>query len=313
MDLSKPAIWSSPSRLVALARSSWRSDLPTALLFLLPSVLVLGLFSFYPIADAFRLSFFQWDNLAPVKTFIGLGNYQALFDSSRFWNSMRVTFEYTSVVTVASIALGLVLAVVLNNRSLAFKSFWRSLYFLPIVTPTVAAAMVWILLFNPGFGYVNVVLRALQLPTLNWLADRQWALPTMMTLGVWRRLGFNLILYLAALQSLPREVYESAEVDGASALQRFWYLTIPLLRGTTIMLVILGVIDSFLTFDQVLVLTRGGPANTTELIGMYMYANSFSLFKLGLGAAISVVMFACVALFTLLQWRLVGFGSSEES
>ncbi|MEX1143328.1 MAG: sugar ABC transporter permease [Anaerolineales bacterium] len=256
---------------------------------------------------------FKWDNLVPVKTFIAFGNYVELFSSSRFWNSMRVTFEYTAVVTAASIVLGLFLAVVLNNRYLIFTSFWRSLYFLPIVTPTVAAAIVWILLFNPGFGYVNVVLRFLHLPTLNWLADLTWALPTVMTLGVWRRLGFNLILYLAALQSLPAEVYESAEVDGANALQRFWYLTVPLLRGTTIMLIILGVIDSFLTFDQVLVLTRGGPGNVTEVIGMYMYSNSFSLFRLGFGAAISVVMFSTVALFTLMQWRLVGFGSNEDS
>ena len=312
MDIPRPAS-TTFSRFTALISRTWHSDLPTAIAFLLPSLLVLGVFSFYPIADIFQLSLYKWDNLAPEKTFIGAGNYLSLFASGRFWNSMRVTFEYTVGVTFISITLGLVLAVLVNNRLLILRSFWRSLYFLPIVTPTVAAAMVWILLFNPGFGYANVLLRGLHLPSLNWLADRQWALPTVMSLGVWRRLGFNLILYLAALQALPVEVYESAEVDGANATQRFFYLTIPLLRATTVMLIILGVIDSFLTFDQVLVLTRGGPANTTEVIGMYMYTNSFSLFKLGFGAAISVVMFVTVALFTLLQWRFVGFGTNEES
>ncbi len=290
-----------------------RSDLPTALLFLLPSLLVLGVFNFYPIGVVFKLSFFKWDNLSKVKTFIGLDNYLTLLQSDRFWNSLTVTFEYTVVVTVISIALGLILAVLLNNRFLLGKSAWRSMFFLPVVTPTVAAAMVWILLFNPGFGFVNVALRALGIQGLNWLADKTWALPTVMSLGIWRRLGFTLILYLAALQGLSKDYYESAEVDGASGLQRFFYITVPLLRSTTIMLVILGVIDSFLVFDQVMVLTRGGPANATEVIGMFMYSNSFSLFKLGYGSAISVVMFLVVAFFTLMQWRFVGFGSAGEA
>ena len=290
-----------------------RSDISTALLFLLPSLVILGVFNFYPIAGVFRLSFFKWDNLSPVKTFIGLDNFIRLFQSERFWNSLKVTAEYTLVVTAVSLLLGLVLAVFLNNRMLLGKSFWRSMFFLPVVTPTVAAAMVWILLFNPGFGLVNFVLRALGLDGLNWLADKTWALPTVMSLGIWRRLGFTLILYLAALQSLPKEYYESAEIDGANAMQRFLHITGPLLRSTTIMLVILGVIDSFLVFDQVMVLTRGGPDDATEVIGMFMYLNSFSLFKLGYGAAISVVMFVVVAVFTLMQWRFVGFGSAEEA
>ena len=290
-----------------------RSDISTALLFLLPSLVILGVFNFYPIAGVFRLSFFKWDNLSPTKTFIGLDNFIRLFQSERFWNSLKVTAEYTLVVTAVSLFLGLVLAVFLNNRMLLGKSFWRSMFFLPVVTPTVAAAMVWILLFNPGFGLVNVVLRALGLDGLNWLADKTWALPTVMSLGIWRRLGFTLILYLAALQSLSKEYYESAEIDGANALQRFLHITVPLLRSTTIMLVILGVIDSFLVFDQVMVLTRGGPDDATEVIGMFMYLNSFSLFKLGYGAAISVVMFVVVAVFTLMQWRFVGFGSAGEA
>lgn len=289
-----------------------RSDIPTALLFLLPSLLILGVFNFYPIAEVFRLSFFKWDDLSKVKTFIGLDNFVTLFQSDRFWNSLTVTAEYTLVVTALSIAFGLMLAVLLNNRLLLGKSVWRSMFFLPVVTPTVAAAMVWILLFNPGFGFVNIVLRALGFAGLNWLANTTWALPTVMSLGIWKRLGFTLILYLAALQSLSKEYYESAEMDGANALQRFLYITVPLLRSTTIMLIILGVIDSFLVFDQVIVLTRGGPANATEVIGMFMYSNSFSLFKLGYGSAISVIMFLVVALFTLMQWRFVGLGSAEE-
>jgi multiple sugar transport system permease protein len=311
MNSVRPAVKTTTFHLPGVWRRFWASDVPTAILFLLPAVIIMGVFNFYPLADVFRLSLFKWDNLAPVQSFIGLGNYSALLQSSRFWNSLFVTFKYTTVVTLASISIGLVLAVALNNRYLILKSFWRSLYFLPSVTPTVAAAMVWMLLFNPSIGYVNVVLRFLGLSAPNWLADQTWALPTVMLLGIWRRLGFNLIIYLAALQAIPQEYYESAEVDGANGLRRFFHITVPLLNPTTIMLVILGVIDSFLVFDQVLVLTRGGPASATDVIGFFMYSNAFTYFKMGYGAAISVVMFIVIAIFTLLQWRFVGFGGSE--
>ena len=182
--------------------------------------------------------------------------FRALLGSARFWNSLFVTFEYALVVTAISIAGGLVLAVLLNQRWLVARSFWRSLYFLPTITPTVAAAMVWMLLFNPGIGYVNVVLRAVGITGPNWLGDQTWALPTIMLLGIWRRIGFNLVIYLAALQALALEQYEAAEVDGANAWQRFRYLTVPLVKPTTAMLVILGIVDSFLVFDQIMVLTR---------------------------------------------------------
>ncbi len=288
------------------------SDIPTAVLFLFPSVLILGLFSFYPIVDVIRLSLYKWDNMGPVRTFIGGDNFRALLGSARFWNSLAVTFEYALVVTAASIVGGLVLAVLLNQRWLVAKSAWRSLYFLPTITPTVAAAMVWLLLFNPGIGYVNVVLRAVGIAGPNWLGDQTWALPTIMLLGIWRRVGFNLVIYLAALQSLAMEQYEAAEVDGANAWQRFLYLTIPLVRPTTAMLVILGIVDSFLVFDQIMVLTRGGPAGATEVIGYFMYLNAFTFFKMGYGAAIAVVMLVVIAALTLVQWRLSGFGVGES-
>jgi multiple sugar transport system permease protein len=287
-------------------------DLPTAVLFLTPAAIVFSVFNFYPIIEVVRLSLYRWDDLGPERTFIGLDNYLALFRSPRFWNSVSVTLRYTVAVTTVSIAVGLALAVLLNGRRLPFKAILRSLYFLPIVTPTVAAAMVWMLVFNPGFGYVNVFLRYFHIQGPNWLADPYWALPTLAALGIWRRLGFNLLIYLAALQAVPLEYYESAEVDGARGWDSFAHITVPLLAPTTVMLVILGVIDSFLAFDQVLVLTHGGPANATEVIGMYMYTNAFSFFKMGVGAAIAVVMFIIVALFTALQWRFAGFGSSED-
>jgi multiple sugar transport system permease protein len=225
---------------------------------------------------------------------------------------MRITSIYTVSVTAISISLGLLLAVLVNIKKLFLKSFWRSLFFLPIITPTVAAAMVWRLLFNSSVGYANKFLALFQIQGPNWLADKQWALFTIILLGIWKRIGFNLIIYLAAIQSIPDEYYESAEVDGANRLKRFQHITFPLLRPTTIMLAMLGIIDSFLVFDQVMVLTRGGPINTTEVIGWYMYNNAFSFLKMGYGATISVVIFIIIAVLTLLQWRFVGFGSVEQ-
>jgi len=286
-------------------------DLPTMFLFLLPSFLLFAVFSFYPMIAAIRLSFYKWDNLSVAPTFSGLNNYIQLFSNDRFWTSLRVTFLYTVVVTAFSIILGLVLAVTLNHRWLFLKSFWRTLFFLPTVTPLVAAAMVWILLFNPNFGYVNTFLGYLHIPRQTWLSNVNLALPTIMTLGIWRRVGFTMIVYLAALQAIPQEYYESARVDGAGAWQTFFHITIPLISPTTLMLVTLGLIDSFLVFDQVLVMTRGGPSDATLSIGVFLYTSAFSFFKLDLGATMSVVMLFIVATITILQWRFIGFGTSE--
>ncbi len=283
----------------------------TGLLFLLPSFLLFAVFSFYPMFAAIRLSLYKWDNLSVPPAFTGLTNYIELFSNDRFWNSLRVTFIYTIGVTAISIAIGLIIAVALNQRWLVMKSFWRVLCFLPIVTPTVAASMVWILLFNPNFGYVNTVLGFLHIQRQTWLSNVNLALPTIMSLGIWRRVGFTVIVYLAALQAIPQEYYESARVDGAGAWQTFFRITVPLISPTTLMLVTLGMIDSFLVFDQVLVMTRGGPSDATMSIGVFLYTSAFSFFKMDLGSTISVVMLFIIATITILQWRFVGFGKSE--
>ncbi len=288
-----------------------RSDLSTAILYLLPAFLIFAVFYFYPMVDAVRLSFHKWDRLTTPPIFIGLDNYIKLFNDPGFWNSLKVTFFYAIGVTTVSILLGLVLAVALNQGWLVLRSFWRVLYFLPFVTPTVAAAMVWVLFFNPSFGYVNTVLYSLGGPKLKWLLDANLALPTVMLLGIWKRVGFTIIIYLASLQTIPKEYYESAQVDGADAWHTFSRITIPLLKPTTIVLVILGLIDSFLVFDQVLVMTRGGPADATMVMGVFLYTNAFTYFKMGYGAAISVITLCIIAAITILQWRIIGFGRSE--
>jgi ABC-type sugar transport systems, permease components len=294
-----------------LNKKRW-GDLPIALLFLLPSLVLIIVFSFYPMFQTIKLSFYKWNDVGSTPVFWGLKNYLSLFSSDRFWNSLWVTAKYTVIVTAVSVIGGLLLAILLNQPKLIATSFWRVLYFLPTVTPTVAAAMVWILLFNPSYGFINVFLRQINITGPNWLSSTTWALPTVMSLGIWRRIGFTLIVYLAALQAIPKDYYESASLDGANAWQIFVSITLPLVAPTTVMLITLGLIDSFNVFDQVLVMTRGGPAGATEVIGQFLYSDAFTLFKMGLGSAIAVIILIITAGITILQWRVVGFGSYEE-
>jgi multiple sugar transport system permease protein len=157
-----------------------------------------------------------------------------------------------------------------------------------------------------------MILDSLHLPTPNWLGEPHTAFVTIVLLGIWKRFGFTLIIYLAALQAIPLEYYESAQIDGARAWDRLWYITRPLVRPATTLLVILGIIDSFLVFDQVAVMTEGGPVYATEVIGWYMYIQGFQFLKMGYGAAISTVMFLIIALCTIIQWRTTGLGTSED-
>jgi len=281
--------------------------------YLLPSLVILGLFAYYPAFSVFRLSLFKWEFISPKMEFVGFDQFVRLFGDDRFWNSLWVTAKYTVGVTAVSLFLGLILAVLLNQKKhIPGRSVWRSIYFLPSVTPTVAIAMVWMLIFNPGFGIVNIALRKLGMEGLNWLADMRWALFCVMLLGIWRRMGFNFLNYLAALQNVSESLYESAEIDGANGFEKFLYITLPMVKPTTIMLLILGVIDSFMVIDQILILTGGGPGGSTEVIGQFMYTTAFRLAKLGYGSAISVVMFLIIMIFTVFQWRFVGFGTAEE-
>ncbi|MGE5589811.1 MAG: carbohydrate ABC transporter permease [Bacillota bacterium] len=279
----------------------------TALLCLFPALVIFGLFNIYPAIWSGWLSLLNWDGLSAVKTFVGFSNYRALFADPEFWNSLRVTALYTVGVTVFGLAAGLLVAVALNRRVVG-RTFYRAAYFTPVVTATVAAGVVWALLFDPVNGMVNLGLRQLGLEGPRWLGDPAWALPSVMVVGVWKRLGFNMAVYLAGLQAIPPEYYEAAEVDGASSLQRFWHITWPLLTPTTVLLTIMSVIDSFQAFDHVFVMTSGGPLGATDVLPLYLYRQGFRLYHLGYASAVGWVIFAVVFLATLLQWRLSGEG-----
>jgi multiple sugar transport system permease protein len=299
------------SRLRARYRRGNRlGDYTAAIVCLLPAAVILGVFSLYPIVASGYLSLVKWDGLAAERPFVWFENYRRLWNDGSLGNSIKVTLIYAAGVTAGSVALGLAIALLLN-RAVRGLSFYRVIFFLPVVTATVAVSIVWKLLLDPGTGYASQLVREFGGTPPPWLRSTTWALPAVMLVGIWKRMGFTMVIYLAALQAIPRELQEAAEVDGAGPWQVFCNITLPLLAPTTLLLGIMGVIDAFLVFDQVYILTDGGPIGKTDVLGLLLYRQAFRYFDLGGAAAVGWVMFAMLASITLVQWRFFGTGTQE--
>ena len=285
-------------------------ELPTALLFLLPAIAILGTFNFYPALYSLYLSFYEWNGTAPTKEAVGLTNYSRLLGSGEFWNSLRVTVLYAGGMTVISLALGMLVASLLNGP-IRGRAFYRALYFLPVVTPTVAAGVVWKYLLDPSQGVVNRSLETFGIGGPNWLSDPRWALLAVVVVGVWKRVGFNMVVYLAALQGIPRTYYEASKLDGASTWQVFRFITLPLLGPSTFFLSITALIDAFQVFDLVYVMTAGGPLGSTDVLGFYLYRYGFRYYELGFASAVAYVMFLLIFVVTVIQFRLSRGGGAD--
>ena len=285
-------------------------ELPTALLFLLPAIAILGTFNFYPALYSLYLSFYEWNGTAPTKEAVGLTNYSRLLGSGEFWNSLRVTVLYAGGMTVISLALGMLVASLLNGQ-IRGRAFYRALYFLPVVTPTVAAGVVWKYLFDPSQGVVNRSLETFGIGGPNWLSDPRWALLAVVVVGVWKRVGFNMVVYLAALQGIPRTYYEASKLDGASTWQVFRFITLPLLGPSTFFLSVTALIDAFQVFDLVYVMTAGGPLGSTDVLGFYLYRYGFRYYELGFASAVAYVMFLLIFVVTVIQFRLSRGGGAD--
>jgi multiple sugar transport system permease protein len=279
-------------------------------LFLLPTIVVLGTFNFYPALYSLYLSLFEWNGLSPTREFVGLANYARLLASGEFWNSLRVTLLYAGGVTLLALALGLGVAVLLN-QPIRGQTLYRVLYFLPVITPTVASGVVWKYLFDPIQGVVNRGLGGIGITGPSWLSDPSWALAAVVVVGVWKRVGFNMVVYLAALQGIPKTYYEAAQLDGAGPGQRFRHITLPLLAPTTFFLVVTALIDAFQVFDLVYVMTSGGPLGGTDVLGYYLYRQGFRYSELGFASAVAYVMFALIFMVTLMQFRLTRGGQGD--
>ncbi len=281
-----------------------REQTLTAAVFLAPALVVLGVFVFYPILAAGQLSLTSWNGFDPVKPFVGLQNYVALTEDPEFWNSLLVTVLYAVGVCLLSVVSGLAVALLLD-APLRGLGLYRTIYFLPVVTSSVAAAIVWRYLLDPA-GFVNALLGQVGIQGPDWLQDRWLALGALTLLTVWKNIGFNAVLYLTALQSLPHSIYEAARLDGATGWQQLRHLTVPLLSPMTFFVVVQALITSFQAFDLVYVFTEGGPRGGTEVLGMFMYRTAFRLGEFGYGTAIAFVTLFLVLGVTLVQWRVSG-------
>ncbi len=280
--------------------------------FLLPALLLFVGTVAYPLGWAAWLSLYDW-NFFGAKRFIGLGNYARLVQDPQFWTSLRVTITWTVGVVPAILALSLPLAVFLNAAWLKFRSLYRTIYFVPVVTNAVAMAFAWRWLFDPQFGVVNYALGRLGLQGPAWLADPAWALPAMMVVGVWKQIGQAMVLFLAGLQTIPQEFVEAAKIDGAGPWKVFWRITLPLLNPTVVFVVVILVINAFRVFTIPYVMsagglqarTPGGPLDSTRVFVLHIYDIAFQRFQMGYGAANAFVLMLLVVAVTLVQMRFI--------
>jgi multiple sugar transport system permease protein len=281
----------------------------TAYLLIAPALLLFVGFTAYPFIWSAQISLTSWDGLNAVKEFVGFQNYIQLFQDAEFRQSISVTTIYTVSVTLISTVLGFAIALMLQRRRRS-SAIYRTIFFSPVVTATVAAAVVWQLLFDPYVGVIDIGLRALHLPAPNWLSDTHWALPAVIIVGIWKRLGFAVIVYAAGMSSLPVSCFEAADLDGVSGWQKIRYMTIPLMRPVTTLVLITGFIDAIQVFDHIFLLTSGGPIGSTNVMSLFLYNQGFRIFHLGYASAIGWTLFTVILGLTVLQWQLRRRGES---
>ena len=270
-----------------------------AYLLIAPAFLLFLVFNAYPLLWSLYISFTSWDGLNSVKTFVGIQNYTNLLSDHEFQVSLRVTIIYVIFVTALSSILGFIIA--LNLQKIRFSNIYRTLYFSPVVTATVAAGVVWQLIFDPFSGILNKFISAIGMTGPNWLSDTRFALPAVIVVGIWKRIGFAMVVFAAGLASLPTTTYEAAALDGADGLKAIRYITIPLLKPIFFVVLITGFIDSIQVFDHIFVMTNGGPMGSTQVLSMLLYNQGFRLFHLGTASAVGWIILLGVFIMTLLQ------------
>lgn len=288
-------------------RAAVRRLLPIYLL-ILPGMALFLLWTLYPLLDALVMSFFQWNpNPRGTSTFLGIANYARALADPIFWQAFGNVVLYTVVTVPTQMALGLAVALLLD-RKLAARGLFRVLYYLPVITSWVVVSFIFEYLFNSQGGLIDWVFGAVLhvIPSdLNWLGSTTLALPMLMILGIWKGIGWNMVVFLAGLQSIPAELYEAAQVDGAAGWARFRYITLPLLRPVLTFVAVMLLIGAFGAFIPMFILTQGGPEHSTETLLTYGYSSAFSSFDFGYGAAVSYLFAAFVFVISIAQIRLL--------
>jgi multiple sugar transport system permease protein len=290
--------------ITAKQRRQWGEWL-SAYAFLAPSFIILAVFTYFPVLYAFGLSFWKWRIMRGEPTFNGLTNYQLLLTSEDFWQAIGNTIYFAVGSIPTGMAISLFIAILLN-RKMKLLPVYRTAFFLPTVTSMVAVSVVWMWIYHPDVGLMNYLLNLIGLPSIRWLNDPRWAMPALILLGIWKGMGYNVIIYLAGLQNIPEQLYEAAEIDGANRWQLFANVTWPLLTPTSFLILIMAVINSFQAFTEFNVMTQGGPLGATTTVVYYLYQQAFQQFNMGYGSALAIVLFFIILGLTLIQNKVLG-------
>lgn len=287
----QPPYWKQPRKWIA------------GYLFAAPAITLIVIFSLVSIAISLYVSFFQYDVISEVRPFLGLGNYrEALFQDELFWRAFKNTALYV-VGVVPGITIGGFLLALAGHKVKRGRSLFRTVYFLPSITPTVAMALVWVWLYSPK-GMINQLLSQIGIRGPNWLFDVNLAMPSVIIMSIWLHVGYYTVIYLAGLSDIPQEFYDAARVDGANWWQEIWYVTLPLLRNVTLFVTVTLGIAAFQVFAQVYIMTRGGPGDATVTMQLLIYRNGFQYFRMGYASAISWLLFVVIFALAMLQLRV---------
>jgi multiple sugar transport system permease protein len=297
---TKPKRRRSLRRTARRARREW-----SAYVFLAPGLIVFSVFTVAALVFAFYLTFHEWDAIQPYKPYVGLQNYRDMVHDKDYRQSILNTVYYTGGSVPLGMLVGLALALLLN-LPIKFRGLFRTLYYLPVVTPLVAASILWKWLYNGDFGLFNYYLLRVHLidQPLLWLSSENLAMPAVILMTVWMSTGFSMVVYLAGLQAIPDELYEAAKIDGAGPLKRLIHITIPMLRPTTLFLLVMGIIGSFQVFTQIFIMTNGGPVDKTTTMVFFIYQAAFKFYQFGYASTLAFGLFALLFVVTLVQLRL---------
>lgn len=275
--------------------------------FVAPALLVIAVFFFLPIVAALLISLTDFDIYALADLgnlrFVGLGNYLKLLETPGFWQALGNTLYFVGAGVPLSIGASLAAALLLHSRVARFKPFFRTVLFAPVVTTLVAVAVIWRYMFNTRYGLLNYVLGSIGVNPIDWLGDPHWAMPAIILFAVWKNFGYNMIIFLAGLQSIPEELYEAARIDGASVWRQFRSVTLPMLSPVVLLVSILTIAGYFQLFAEPYVMTQGGPLQSTVSVLYFMYEEGFKWWNLGSASAVAFMLFLLIFAVTALQLR----------
>ncbi|MCK9223891.1 MAG: sugar ABC transporter permease [Candidatus Muirbacterium halophilum] len=273
----------------------------SALCYIMPGAMIILTFHFIPIFYSLYYSFFKGG--LGKKTFVGITNYSELITDADFWLSLKNTVFYVIGTVPTTIVLSLIIALLLNSK-IKGLSIYRTIYYLPVITSINAVSLVWKWLYNTHNGLLNSMLEFIGLNPISWLFDKNWAMIAIIIMSIWKGLGYNVIIFLAGLQGIPKQLYESAEIDGAGLWHQFRNITIPMISPVTFFVFVMSTISSFQVFAQVYMMTQGGPGKATTVIVYHLYDKAFQKFELGGSSAIAFVLFLIIFAMTMFQRKI---------